>query len=202
MNYGSDQAGSIDGLRERKKAKTKAAIRREAVRLFRDRGYAATTVEQIAAAAEVAPSTVFRYFPTKQDLILTDDYDLPFVVLFQAQPPELGPIEAGRRAVRKILSEMPDAELAAQRDRWTLMLSVPELWAANLSNIDGTLQLMAEQVGRRIGREPTDPAVRACTGAMFGIMLTVALEWAKDPDMNLVTAIDEALASLENGIPR
>src|SRR5689334_23855993 len=64
-----------DGLRERKKARTRAAIRRHALRLFRANGYQRTTVEQIAAAAEVSVSTFFRYFPTKEDLILQDDMD-------------------------------------------------------------------------------------------------------------------------------
>jgi transcriptional regulator GlxA family with amidase domain len=53
------------GLRERKKTKTRAAIREHALRLFREQGYEATTVEQIAEAAEVSHSTFFRYFPTK-----------------------------------------------------------------------------------------------------------------------------------------
>ena len=62
------------GLRERKKAETRAAIQHEALRLFRVQGYDETTTEQIAEAAEDPPSTLFRYFPSKEDLALTDDY--------------------------------------------------------------------------------------------------------------------------------
>src|SRR5260370_33715714 len=63
------------GLRERKKLKTKEAIQREALRLFQAQGYAETTIEQIAAAAEISPSTFFNYFPTKEDVVLFDRYD-------------------------------------------------------------------------------------------------------------------------------
>src|SRR5262249_44921406 len=78
-------------LRERKKAKTRAAIQQHALRLFREQGYAATTVEQIAAAAEISPSTFFRYFPTKEDVVLYDDLDPLLIAAFDAQPPELSP---------------------------------------------------------------------------------------------------------------
>ena len=90
------------GLRERKKARTRAAIREHAFRLFREQGYDATTVEQIADAAEVSPSTFFRYFPTKEDVVLQDDMDLLWLEAVKAQPPELGPIaaHAGRNARR------------------------------------------------------------------------------------------------------
>ena len=82
---GVPAAGSPPGLRERKKAKTRAAIRQHAMRLFRERGYSATTVEQIAAAAEVSPATFFRYFPTKEDVVLQDDMDLITLEALEAQ---------------------------------------------------------------------------------------------------------------------
>lgn len=62
----------MEGLRERKKRRTRAAIVETAVALFIERGYAATTVEDVAAAAEVSPRTVFRYFTTKEDLVLAE----------------------------------------------------------------------------------------------------------------------------------
>ena len=80
-----------DGLRERKKAKTRAAIRQHALRLFREQGYSATTIEQIADAAEVSPATFFRYFPTKEDVVLQDDLDIVTLAALEAQPRELSP---------------------------------------------------------------------------------------------------------------
>ena len=88
-------------LRERKKARTRASLREHALRLFREQGYQATTVEQIAAAAEVSPSTFFRYFPTKEDLVLQDDMDARMAEAFARQPPELGPVAALRAAMRE-----------------------------------------------------------------------------------------------------
>src|SRR5258708_33222461 len=86
------------GLRERKKAKTRAAIREHALRLFREPGYGATTVEQIAEAAEGSPATFYRYFPTKEDVVLQDDFDVLTMDAFEAPPRTLGPIAAVRAA--------------------------------------------------------------------------------------------------------
>src|SRR5260370_2276893 len=81
------------GLRERKKLKTKEAIQREALRLFKERGYAETTIEQIAAAAEISPSTFFNYFPTKEDVVLFDRYD-PMIFSMMTSIPASEPLSA------------------------------------------------------------------------------------------------------------
>src|SRR5690349_15327538 len=104
------------GLRERKKARTRAAIRRHALRLFREQGYHRTTVEQIAAAAEVSPSTFFRYFPTKEDLILQDDVDTQVVEAFERQPAGLKPVAAFRAALREVAGSFSQAELDVIRE--------------------------------------------------------------------------------------
>ena len=95
---GADEPPRL-GLRERKKAKTRALIQEHALRLFREQGYDATSVEQIAEAAEVSPSTVFRYFPTKPDLVIYDDLDERMIEAFRAQPPELNALQALRAFV-------------------------------------------------------------------------------------------------------
>ena len=99
------------GLRERKKARTRAAIREHALRLFREQGYDTTTVEQIAEAAEVSPRTFFRYFPTKEDVVVQDDMDLLWLEVYPAQPPDLGPVDAMRTSVRTAFANLGEAEL-------------------------------------------------------------------------------------------
>ena len=94
-----DGPAPVLGLRERKKVKTRAAIREHALRLFREQGYAETTVDQIADAAEVSPSTFFRYFPTKEDVVLDDEFDPMLAAAFRSQPPELTPIQAVRASL-------------------------------------------------------------------------------------------------------
>ncbi|HZE39324.1 MAG TPA: helix-turn-helix domain-containing protein, partial [Stackebrandtia sp.] len=88
----------MTGLRERKKERTRLEIQRHALRLFRQRGYANTTMEQVAEAAEVSPSTLFRYFPTKEDLIGSDDFGQRLAEAYDAQPAALGAVEALRAA--------------------------------------------------------------------------------------------------------
>lgn len=60
------------GLRERKKQRTRETIAREAHKLFVQRGYHATTLPEIAEAADVSTRTIFAYFPSKEDILFSD----------------------------------------------------------------------------------------------------------------------------------
>jgi AcrR family transcriptional regulator len=72
MSMGTSEAAMVEGLRERKKLKTRKAIVQVALELFDRQGFAATTIPQIAAAADVSPRTVSTYFPAKEDLVFSD----------------------------------------------------------------------------------------------------------------------------------
>src|SRR5712691_13128812 len=118
-----------DGLRERKKARTRASIREHALRLFREQGYHKTTVEQIAAAAEVSPSTFFRYFPTKEDVVLQDAMDTRLAEALVRQPAEIGPVAAMRAAAAQTFQALSTEDQERMRETATLTMSVPELRA-------------------------------------------------------------------------
>lgn len=189
------------GLRERKKAKTRAEIQRQALRLFRERGYGATTTSQIAEAAEVSESTFFRYFPTKEDVVFWDEFDPLIFEAFRAQPAELGSIRVLRESIRDAMARASATERAELRVRLELLLSVPPLRATLVDRIHGPVRLLAEAMAERTGRHPDDPAVRATAGAVMGVGLTAMFAAADDPDADVLSLLDEGLAQLEAGLP-
>jgi AcrR family transcriptional regulator len=204
------------GLRERKKARTRASLREHALRLFQEQGYQATTVEQIAAAAEVSPSTFFRYFPTKEDVVLQDGFDAAIFDAFGRQPPEVGPIPALRAALREAFTSLSEAEWAQIRQGAVLQLTVPEVRARMLDDMSRLISAMAQAMAKRTGHSPDDLAVQTLVGAVFGVMLSVALplhsagsemearlaaglELSQASEM--FTRMDQGLALLEAGLP-
>src|ERR1700684_968419 len=162
--------GQECGLRERKKARTRASLREHALRLFREQGYQATTVEQIAAAAEVSPSTFFRYFPTKEDVVLQDDMDTRMVEALERQPPGLGPIRAAPGAAREVFGSYSEADLALIQENMALTLSVPEVRARALDEFARTIAVMGEALAKRSGRPADDLNVRTIAGAIIGVI--------------------------------
>jgi AcrR family transcriptional regulator len=193
------------GLRERKKARTRASIREHALRLFREQGYQVTTVEQIAAAAEISPATFFRYFPTKEDVVLQDDFDLITIAALNAQPPELSPIAAFRAAAASSLAAMTEADKDVFRETSRLTAQVPEIRARALDEFTRTIDGIAAALADRVGRAPDNFAVRTLAGAIIGVITSVALpglgEDRHEDIVGLFGRIDEALALLEAGLP-
>ena len=201
MTQSVEDSRPAQGLRERKKAKTRAAIQRHALRLFREQGYEATTVEQIAEAAEVSPSTFFRYFPTKEDVVLYDAFDPVLIASFEAQPAELTPLQAMRNAMHTVYAAMSPEDLAEQWERAMLVFSVPDVRQQALDDALATAHLFAEIVARRVGRRPDDLAVRTFVGAVFGALIAAFLAGANGPKTDFLVLIDKSLAFLEAGMP-
>ena len=193
------------GLRERKKARTRASLREHALRLFREKGYQNTTVEQIAAAAEVSPSTFFRYFPTKEDLVLQDDMDVRMIEALEQQPPDLGPVAAVRAASRQMFDSYTAADMDILHETIRLTLTVPEIRARAMDEFARTITVVAEAVAKRAGRSPDDLAVRAAAGAVVGVIMSVTMPWEGWTERTSVEdtfgRIDEALGLLEAGLP-
>ncbi len=189
---------SSPGLRELKKQKTRWAIQEHALRLIAQQGYDATTVEQIAAAAEISPSTFFRYFKTKEDVIVEDEYDPMFVELFAAAPAGDSPISTLRHAIRAAFAQMQPADREKLLARSKLVMSVPALRARNFENLLPTIRLIAQSLAGRLGRPADDLDVQALAGACIGAVLPALFTWVEsDGTEDLAELLDRALAVLE-----
>jgi AcrR family transcriptional regulator len=185
------------GLRERKKQKTRWAIQEHALRLFAEQGYDATTVEQIAEAAEVSPSTFFRYFKTKEEVVSEDRYDDLVVAAIGAAPPDLGPLATMRYALETSLGDLKPAEYDQILQRMRLVLSVPALRARTMFGLLESTDAFAPPLAHRLGREPDDFGVRSfVTACMTASAIGVFAWYDSDGRADLGKLIDNALAAL------
>jgi AcrR family transcriptional regulator len=195
------------GLRERKKIRTRQAIRRAAYRLFARQGYEATRVDEIAEAADVSPSTVFRYFPTKEDIVLTDDEDPVLEAALRARPSHEPPLTALREAIRETTRRLygtPEA-LAEARQRMWLVATVPAIRRRMHESMARTGGVVAGVLTERLGRNAGDLEVRIFVGAVMGGLLEAMTHWVEydtgeEGEEELPRLIDRALDVLEGGL--
>lgn len=190
------------GLRERKKEKTRLAIKAEAFKLFKKHGFAATTVEQIAAAIEISPSTFFRYFPTKESVLIDNQYPDEIVERFEAQPADLGLVAALHRAVIEEFEGFSAADLAALRQRNRLILATPELRGAYMEHLYRLMTLITGPAARRSGLRPDSIEVRTFAWVMQGVLTAASTQWTEDTKLDIFQAFDQAFAVVkEAAIP-
>ena len=186
------------GLRDRKKIKTREAIRRAAMLLIDKNGYAHTTVEQIADAAEVSPSTFFRYFPTKEDVVLADDIDPIVLQVLADQPADLPPMQAIRMAVAAVFEQLTPEDIDREVERQRLVYAVPELRQAMMTLLYRSIDMIASAVAARLGRTPEDFEVRVFAGAVAGAVLGGAVPSGADgPEVGPDGTFDGAIKAIE-----
>ena len=128
------------GLRERKKQRTRETIARAAHELFAERGYHATTLPDIAEAADVSTRTIFAYFPSKEDILFSD-----FPIM--------------KEALAQALAERPEGEDALETVR-KFILSLHEFEKTDLDE-----QMRRVHRKRRDASQPPAGAARPARGA-------------------------------------
>src|SRR5829696_8347426 len=118
----------MPGLRERKKERTRAAIHDAALRLFAERGYAGTTIAEIAEAADVSRATFFSYYASKDDVVFGEAPRAAEALeaLLDDLPEGMTALEAVREWLRTLVGWLDDESLPVQR---RLMLENPSIAA-------------------------------------------------------------------------
>ena len=183
-----------ESLRDRRKRRTAEAIVAAALELFAERGFERTTVDQIAAAADISRRTFFRYFADKEELFFAEDERLLEVVegTLDAAPPGEPVLELARRATRALAARStadPQRRLARER----LIAATPALQARRLAKNLRWEQAIAARLVERGAGEQEALLVPKLAMACFQ---TAYERWVRDPGRDLPGLVDESFAAL------
>ena len=190
------------GLREPKKIKTREAIRAATYALIKEQGYDATTIEQIAERAEVSPSTVFRYFPAKEDIVLTDEYDQLMAEELRSRPPGESWMDSVRHVMRLAIEANDREEPEVARMRAHLAVQVPAVRSRMVESMSATGRLLRDAIAERHGLDPDSLEVRVYAMSFIGGLMEVSMYWAEnDFEGDLSDLVDRGLDVLERGLP-
>lgn len=184
----------------RRPATTKAELTRIGIELFTERGFDATTVDDIATAAGIGRRTFFRYFDSKNDLPWGDfethldqmRWDL------RRLGSDLPLMDALRVAVVEFNRISPD-EIPNHRRRMHLLLTVPALYAHSTLRYKGWRDVVAEYVAARLGVERDTHVPNAVAWAMLGIALSAYEQWLRGDGEDLTEILDSSLRMLASG---
>ena len=189
------------GLRERMRATVRADVTEVALRLFTVQGFDRTTADQIAAEAGLSRASLFRYFGTKEDIVLAglEGNGQQVVEAFAARPDEERPWVALRRAfdvLVRVNEEAPEQTLIFLR----LLHETPSLRARHLEKQLKWQEQLVPDIARRLGASPgrpEDPRPIALVAAALGCLDAAARGWvACEGAVSLAVLLDEAMGSL------
>jgi AcrR family transcriptional regulator len=198
-------------LRERKKLATRQLLRRTALNLVAEHGWANVTVEDIAEAAEVSPRTFFNYFPSKEAVLFGGDPDR--AAELRDRVATWAPGQPALHALRAVLTS--DAESMSDQLRalggdpaeWLRRMKVartdPHVRAAHAASMSMLERAIAEGLAERLGADQeTDPYPGVLAAAAVSVVRACLTFWAGTADsVPLVQLIDQAFQALANGLP-
>ena len=193
----SAPADPSPGLRERKKVKLRRAIQTEALRLFEAQGYEHTTVEQITEAAETSTTTFYRYFPTKEDVVLGNDAS-PLFEATVATRPAGEPLTATIRAAMAAVVAAAEADRDLTLARMRLIAAVPALEARYAGQERRTIEFLTRLLADRTGRPAGDYQLELIAFVLAGVLFTASRRWvAGQGTTPLAALVDQALTTIE-----
>jgi mycofactocin system transcriptional regulator len=181
----------------RRRVTSRAELEQAAFTLFAERGFEATTVEEIAAAAGIGRRTFFRYFPSKNDIpwgAFEEELERMRARL-RACPPGVPLMDAVRAALIDF-NQVAPAQVPLHRRRMELILRVPALLAHSTLRFTGWREVIAEFVAERTGCRPGDLAPQAIAHAVLGVAVAAYEHWLDDPGSDLGTLLDDAMRNL------
>ncbi|MEV6349770.1 TetR/AcrR family transcriptional regulator [Actinoplanes sp. NPDC051851] len=184
-------------LRDRKRIRTRQAIVAAAADLFEAKGYDATTIAEIAAAAEIGSRTFFSYFATKED-VLFPETDLRIHAAVDAiatRSPEDGPAEVLLRALRTVGEESDDLGGRIGALRMRLVTTVPAVRGRGLQIQMETQREIARRMAAAFPDQLDEVAAAALTGAFVGAVTAAIQVLLEDPERSHSgpAAVQEAL---------
>lgn len=188
-------------LRERKKLQTMRRIQSVALDLVESVGFDAVTVEAIAAGADVSPSTVYRYFETKEGVFLWDEFDALVIAAFDAALGALGPVEAMRHAFHSVLGREMGPERPRLLRHLDVIFSEPALEHAMRREVDSIRAALAAVLAGHLRRPQSDLDVNVVAAAITGALFAAIEVWARKDGRELLTdLLDDAVDVLARGV--
>jgi AcrR family transcriptional regulator len=173
------------GLRERKKQRTKQQLIDAALRLFRERGYDETTINDIAMAADMSPRTFFLHFPAKEDVLFADnDFRIELIrstVMAQAKP-GVSAREVLARAIEQMVTNTWETDLASGTSelRVRLLGTSPSLQAALLRRVLAAQRELTAAIVAALPDQLDRVTAAAMVGAVAGAVSAAALASIED----------------------
>lgn len=190
------------GLRERKRLERHRAIEAAALDLFETKGFDATTIEDIARAADIAPRTFFSYFPTKEDVVLADYANrLDRIIEELSQRPATeAPWPALQAAFAAVAVDYQSQRSELIR-RFTIMIHAPSVYARSLQLQAGWEDTLSEVIAVRSAADPEDPLPRLLAAAGLAAMRASLRHWLDTGHKDaLPQVVGEAFTRLAQGL--